>query len=60
MLVFECFVEIDETYIGGKPRKENLKLDADGKLKPKSKRGARDEQDTGCRSEREGHEPGLR
>ncbi|MCL2209739.1 MAG: IS1595 family transposase [Treponema sp.] len=40
---FEIFVEIDETYIGGKPRKENKKLDAnnlpDGKTKSKRGRG---------------------
>lgn len=27
---FEAFVEIDETYIGGKPRKENVKFDEKG------------------------------
>jgi hypothetical protein len=40
---FDCLVEIDETYIGGKPRKENVRLDANGNAipsdKPKSKRG---------------------
>jgi hypothetical protein len=40
---FEVFVEIDETYVGGKPRKENVKLDKDGNIipseKPKNKRG---------------------
>jgi transposase-like protein len=40
---FECFVEIDETYAGGKAGKENAKLDAGGNAvpagKPKSKRG---------------------
>ena len=34
---FECFVEIDETYIGGKPRKQNLKLDKNGNPIPKVK-----------------------
>jgi hypothetical protein len=37
------FVEIDETYIGGKPRKENKKLDENGNVipsdKPKNNRG---------------------
>jgi hypothetical protein len=32
---FECFVEVDETYIGGKPRKENVKLDAAGNVSGK-------------------------
>jgi transposase-like protein len=40
---FEAFVEIDETYIGGKPRKENAKLYKNGNAvlseKPKPKRG---------------------
>jgi transposase-like protein len=38
---FECFVEIDETYIDGKPRKTNTVTDANGDLipKPKAKRG---------------------
>jgi len=40
---FDVLVEIDETYVGGKPRKENLKLDENGKVavdeKQKSKRG---------------------
>jgi hypothetical protein len=40
---FECFVEVDETYIGGKPRKENVKLDAASNViksdKPPAKRG---------------------
>jgi transposase-like protein len=36
---FEVFVEIDETYIGGKPRKENKKLDNAPGGNPKSKRG---------------------
>jgi hypothetical protein len=36
---FECFVEIDETYIGGKPRKTNTATDANGNLIPKAKRG---------------------
>jgi transposase-like protein len=41
---FDIFVEIDETYVGGKPRKENKKLDKDGNVtppedKPKRKRG---------------------
>jgi len=34
---FQCFVEIDETYIGGKPRKENAKFDANGNPIPKVK-----------------------
>jgi transposase-like protein len=34
---FECFVEIDETYIGGRPRKQNLKLDKKGNPIPKVK-----------------------
>jgi hypothetical protein len=29
---FEALVEIDETYVGGKPRKENVYIDAEGKL----------------------------
>jgi transposase-like protein len=40
---FDVFVEIDETYIGGKPRKKNTKLDENGNAIPseklKSKRG---------------------
>jgi hypothetical protein len=41
---FEAFVEIDETYVGGKPRRENVKLDENGNIiphedKPKRKRG---------------------
>jgi transposase-like protein len=38
---FECFVEIDETYIGGRPRKENVKFDKNGNPIPqeKAKRG---------------------
>ena len=38
---FQCFVEIDETYIGGKPRKQNVKFDEDGNKIPKepAKRG---------------------
>ena len=31
-------IEMDETYVGGKPRKEN-KVNSDGTLKPKNKRG---------------------
>jgi len=34
---FECFVEIDEAYIGGKPRKQNTKLDENGNIIPKEK-----------------------
>jgi hypothetical protein len=42
---FELFVEMDETYVGGKPRKPNAILDKDGnviartKPKTKTKRG---------------------
>jgi transposase-like protein len=40
---FDVFVEIDETYVGGKPEKENKKLDENGNVipsdKPKNKRG---------------------
>ena len=40
---FDVFVEIDETYVGGKPRKENKKFDGNGSAilsdKPKNKRG---------------------
>jgi transposase-like protein len=40
---FEIFVEVDETYIGGKPRKPNAILDKDGnvvvKTRPPLKRG---------------------
>jgi len=38
---FQCFVEIDETYIGGKPRKQNARFDKNGNkiVKPKLKRG---------------------
>ena len=40
---FDVFVEIDETYVGGKPRKENTKFDENGNVipsdKPKNKRG---------------------
>jgi hypothetical protein len=40
---FEIFVEVDETYIGGKPRKPNAILDGDGnevaKTRPPLKRG---------------------
>jgi transposase-like protein len=34
---FQCFVEIDETYVGGKPRKQNTKLDENGNIIPKEK-----------------------
>jgi transposase-like protein len=41
--LFEAVVEVDETYVGGKPRKGNAILDAEGKVvahsKPKVKRG---------------------
>jgi transposase-like protein len=33
---FKSFVEIDETYIGGRPRKTNVVLDAAGKVVPPS------------------------
>jgi hypothetical protein len=40
---FNILVEIDETYVGGKPRRENVALDADGNVvssdKPPRKRG---------------------
>jgi transposase-like protein len=38
---FQYFVEIDETYVGGKPRKQNTKLDENGNIisKEKAKRG---------------------
>jgi transposase-like protein len=38
---FECIVEVDETYIGGKPRKENAQIGIDNQLIPakKNKRG---------------------
>lgn len=39
---FKAFVEIDETYVGGKPRKGNVKLDEKGnkiESEKKSKRG---------------------
>jgi transposase-like protein len=37
---FEAFVEIDETYVGGKPRKENAKVDENGnRIEKKNKRG---------------------
>jgi hypothetical protein len=40
---FDVFVEIDESYVGGKPRKENKKFDENGGAipsdKPKNKRG---------------------
>ena len=38
---FECFVEIDETYIGGRPRRQNAQFDANGNLIPQlqAKRG---------------------
>ena len=40
---FEGLAEVDETYIGGKPRKENKQFDKNGNIipseKPKSKRG---------------------
>ncbi|GMO53061.1 MAG: hypothetical protein Pg6C_19180 [Treponemataceae bacterium] len=40
---FDVFVEIDETYVGGKPRKENKNFDKNGNVissdKPKNKRG---------------------
>ena len=35
---FECFVEIDETYIGGKPRKSNVQIE-NGVAVTKRKRG---------------------
>jgi transposase-like protein len=35
---FEAFVEVDETYVGGKPRKENVKLDENGKVIPSEKK----------------------
>jgi transposase-like protein len=31
---FEALVEIDETYVGGKPRKENAQLDSNGNVIP--------------------------
>jgi hypothetical protein len=31
---FEALVEIDETYVGGKPRKENAYIDSDGNVIP--------------------------
>jgi transposase-like protein len=34
---FEAFVEIDETYVGGKPRKENTWIDKDGVIVPSAK-----------------------
>ncbi|MDR1278052.1 MAG: IS1595 family transposase [Treponema sp.] len=34
---FNVFVEIDETYVGGKPRKENVKLDKNGTVVPSEK-----------------------
>jgi hypothetical protein len=41
--IFDAFIEVDETYIGGKPRKGNAVLDKDGNTikaaKPKNKRG---------------------
>jgi transposase-like protein len=40
---FDVFVEIDETYVGGKPQKENKRFDENGNAipsdKPKNKRG---------------------
>ena len=38
---FGCLVEVDKTYIGGKPRKGNVQFDTNGNVvaKPKSKRG---------------------
>jgi len=36
---FQCFVEIDETYIGGKPRKQNAKPDGTVTPREKPKRG---------------------
>jgi hypothetical protein len=32
---FSVFLEIDETYIGGKPLKENVKLDTNGNVIPR-------------------------
>jgi hypothetical protein len=29
---FDLFVEIDETYVGGKPRKDNMNLDENGNV----------------------------
>jgi ribosomal protein L37AE/L43A len=41
--IFEAVVEVDETYVGGKPRKTNAVLDSEGKVivkpKIKNKRG---------------------
>jgi hypothetical protein len=38
--IFEAFIEVDETYIGGKPRKPNNKSGKEiNKNKPKNKRG---------------------
>jgi transposase-like protein len=37
--MFEAIVEIDETYIGGKPRKPNKRKDDDDNSKPHNKRG---------------------
>jgi transposase-like protein len=34
---FDGFVEIDETYVGGKPRKENVKFDKNGNIIPSEK-----------------------
>jgi transposase-like protein len=34
---FSVLVEVDETYVGGKPRRENVTLDADGNVVPSDK-----------------------
>ncbi|MDR0539345.1 MAG: hypothetical protein LBG74_02415 [Spirochaetaceae bacterium] len=59
---FEVFVEIDETYIGGKPRKENGKFDENGNPalseKPKNKRGG-ERKSPGGRCERTKFNAGI-
>lgn len=35
---FDVFVEVDETYVGGKPRRRNAKTDENGKVVPAAKK----------------------
>lgn len=52
---FDVFVEIDETYVEGKPRKENKKLIKMATLslwKTKKQEGLRDQKDADCQRER--------
>jgi hypothetical protein len=38
---FGCFVEIDETYVGGKPRKGDIQFDKEGQEVPTENKEAK-------------------